>query len=277
VEKAVRATRGSSDVAAELDERLAGHRAELMGHCSRMLGSRVEAEDAVQEALMRAWCGRDRFEGRAALRSWLYRIATNVCIDHLHGRRRRAHPIDFDPGGSAEAWLVPPSHTAAWIAPAAVTRALDVTDPADAAVSRDEVRLAFAVALRQLPPRQRAVLILREVLRWRAKEVADLLGTTVPSVNSALQRARAKLAARQLGATRRHAPLDDAGRALVTRFVDAFARHDFDAIVDVLSEDVPPPMPPSESLDGPRNRGRTRASRPLCVCHGPKQSSGWEV
>jgi RNA polymerase sigma-70 factor, ECF subfamily len=246
----VRARQASSDVAAELEQRLEDHRAALIGHCSRMLGSRVEAEDAVQETLIRAWRGHDRFEGRAALRSWLYRIATNVCFDHLAGRRRRAHPIDFGPGGSAEALLGPPLQTAARIAPAADARPLEAADPADAAVSREEVRLAFAVALRQLPPRQRSVLILREVLRWRAKEVADLLGATVPSVNSALQRARATLAARRVADAGRPPPLDDAGRVLIARFVDAFARHDFDTLVAVLSEDVTGPMAQSESLEG---------------------------
>jgi RNA polymerase sigma-70 factor, ECF subfamily len=250
VGKVVQEGRASNDVAAELEERLEGHRAELIGYCSRILGSRVEAEDAVQDALTRAWCGRDRFEGRAAVRSWLYRIATNVCIDHLHLRRRRAHPIDFGPDGSVEASLGPPRQTPARIAPAVDAPLHEATDPADSVVSREEVRLAFVVALRHLPPRQRAVLILREVLRWRAKEVAELLGVTVPSVNSALQRARATLAARRAGATRRPAPLDDVGRALVARFVDAFARHDFNALVTVVSEDVPPPMPPSESLGG---------------------------
>jgi RNA polymerase sigma-70 factor, ECF subfamily len=249
VVKMVRARHASCDVAAELERRLEGHRAALIGHCSRMLGSRFEAEDAVQETLIRAWCGHDRFEGRAALRSWLYRIATNVCFDHLAGRRRRAHPIDFGPGGSAEALLGAPSRTAALVAPAAGARPLEAADPVDAAVSREEVRLAFAVALRQLPPRQRSVLILREVLRWRAKEVADLLGATVPSVNSALQRARATLAARQVGDADRPTRLDDVGRDLIASLADALERDDFDMLVAVLSEDVTGSMPESESLD----------------------------
>jgi RNA polymerase sigma-70 factor (ECF subfamily) len=238
VDQVVGASRASRDVAAELEKGLAVHRAELIGYCSRMLGSRVEAEDAVQETLMRAWRGCDRFEGRAALRSWLYRIATNVCFDHMRGRRRRARPIDFGPGGSAEASLRPPLQPATWIAPAADARALAAPDPADAAISREDVRLAFAVALRRLRPRQRAVLILREVLRWQAKEVADLLGVSVPSVNSTLQRARATLAAGQVDDAGQPTPLDDVGRDLITRFVDAFARHDVDALVAVLSEDV---------------------------------------
>jgi RNA polymerase sigma-70 factor, ECF subfamily len=250
VEKVVGGTRAPGDGADELEQSLESHRAELIRYCSRMLGSRVEAEDAVQEALTRAWCGRDRFKGRAALRSWLYSIATNVCIDHAHGRRRRAHPIDFGPDGSA-ASLVSPLKTPARIAPAVDPRVHEPTDPADAAVSREEVRLAFVVVFRHLPPRQRAVLILREVLRWRAKEVADLLGVSVPSVNSALQRARAKLAARRAGTTGRDAPqLDDVGSASIARFVDAFARNDFDTLVEILSEDITRPMPPYDSLRG---------------------------
>jgi RNA polymerase sigma-70 factor (ECF subfamily) len=198
-----------------------------------MLRSQLEAEDAVQETLMRAWRGVDRFEGRAALRTWLYGIATNVCFDHLRSGRRRAHPIDLGPGGAADALLGP-----TWLAPAASAPALEATDPADVAISREEARLAFVAAVRRLPPRQRAVLFLRDVLRWRAREVADLLGVTVPSVNSALQRARTNLAARKIGDADRTASLDEADRALVARFVDAFARHDFDAIVAVLCEDV---------------------------------------
>ena len=140
VVNAVRARHASSDVAAELGERLEGHRAALTGHCSRMLGSRVEAEDAVQETLIRAWCGHDRFEGRAALRSWLYRIATNVCLDHLAGRKRRAHPIDFGPGGSAEALRARRCRQRRGSAARGRGRS-KLLDPADAAVStgRSEV------------------------------------------------------------------------------------------------------------------------------------------
>ena len=246
----VRARRASSDVAAELEERLEDHRAALIGHCSRMLGSRVEAEDAVQETLIRAWCGHDRFEGRSALQSWLYRIATNVCFDHLAGRGRRAHPIDFGPGGSVDALLDPER-----LAPTTGAPAFEAADPADVAISREEARIAFVAAVRRLPPRQRAVLFLCDVLRWRAREVADLFGVTVPSVNSALQRARATLAARQVGDTDRTASLDEADRALVARFVDAFARHDFDAIVPVLCEDVTRSMRPHKS----RNQGQLGA------------------
>jgi RNA polymerase sigma-70 factor (ECF subfamily) len=257
VEKAVRASRPSGATAAELAEHLEDHRSELTGYCSRMLGSPVEAEDAVQETLMRAWRGRDGFEGRGALRSWLYGIATNVCFDHLNSRRRKAHPIDLSPGSAAEASLGPPLQTTAWLVPTD-TRAVAATDPADVAASRDEVRLALIAALRQLPPRQRAVLILREVLRWPAREVADLLGTSVPSVNSALQRARATLAARQDGDTDRPESLDDTGRALVARFVDAFARHDFDALVAVLRDDATR----SRTRNDSRHRGSARSLGP---------------
>ena len=243
----VRARRTSSGIATELGEHLDGHRAELTGYCSRMLGSRVDAEDAVQETLIRAWRGVDRFEGRAALRTWLYRIATNVCFDHLRSGRRRAHPIDLGAGDSVDAFLDPER-----LAPTTGAPAFEATDPAVVAVSREEGRLALVVALRRLPPRQRAVLFLRDVLRWRAKEVADLLGATVPSVNSALQRARATLAARKVADADRTASLDVADRALVARFVDAFARHDFDAIVAVLCEDVTRSRRPHQS----RNRGQ---------------------
>ena len=215
-----------------------------------MLGSQVDAEDAVQETLMRAWRGVDRFEGRAALRTWLYSIATNVCFDHLRSGRRRPHPIDLGPGSPVDALPGP-----AWLAPAAGAAALEATDPADVAISRDEARLALVAAVRRLPARQRAVLFLRDVLRWRAREVADLLGVTVPSVNSALQRARATLAARKVGDADGTASLDESDRALVTRFVDAFARHDFDAIVAMLCEDVTRSRQPHQS----RNRRQLAA------------------
>ena len=229
----MRARRALRGVPAELGEHLDSHRAELTGYCSRMLGSHVEAEDAVQETLIRAWRGFDRFEGRAALRTWLYSIAANVCFDHLRSGRRRAHPIDLGPGGSADALLGPTRP-----APATGAPVLEATDPADVAVSREAARLAVVAAVRRLPARQRAVLFLRDVLRWRAKEVANLLGVTVPSVNSAHQRARATLAARNVDDTDRTASLDDADRALAARLADAFARHDFDAIVATLCEDV---------------------------------------
>src|SRR5262245_39390320 len=171
---------------------LEGHRRELTAYCYRMLGSGFDAEDAVQERMVRAWRAGERFEGRASLRSWLYRIATNVCIDMLRGRQRRAMPMDFVEPSTGEVPPAPPLPERTWLQPIPGALAVPATDdPAELAESRDGIRLAFVAALQHLPPRQRAVLILREVLRWRAAEVAELLDTTVVSVNSALQRARA--------------------------------------------------------------------------------------
>jgi RNA polymerase sigma-70 factor (ECF subfamily) len=229
----------------EIERRLEHHRTELTGFCYRMLGSPFEAEDAVQETLVRAWRAFDRFEGRAALRSWLFGIATNVCIDMLNAGRRRALPMDLaSPSGGTAAIGTPlPEHR--WIGPIADGRALPTSsDPADVAVARESIRLAFVAALQHLPPRQRAVLILRDVLRWRASEVATLLGSTTVSVHSMLRRARAVLAAAELpGAGTAEVP-DDAARALVDRYVEAFERFDVDSLVALLHEDVILSMPP---------------------------------
>src|SRR6266567_2745886 len=183
-----------------LEDRLEQHRRELTAYCYRMLGSPFEAEDAVQETLIRAWRSYDRFEGRAALRSWLYRIATNVCLDLLKGRERRARPMDL---GSAQDPVAENLNTlpeTTWIQPIPDGLVAPEGDPADVAVARETIRLAFVAALQHLPPRQRAALILCEVLRWQATEVAELLETSVASVNSALQRARATLAASEVSA-----------------------------------------------------------------------------
>jgi len=178
----------------ELERRLEQHRTELTGYAYRMLGSTFDAEDAVQETLVRAWKAIDRFEGRAAFRSWLYRIATNVCLDMLNGRKRRARPMDLGPASVAEATLGQPLAETAWVEPVPDSAVVPSGgDPEEQAIARESIRLAFVAALQRLPPRQRAVLILREVLRWQASEVAELLDTTVASVNSALQRARATL------------------------------------------------------------------------------------
>src|SRR5438105_1378515 len=228
----------------ELDLRLEQHRTELIGYCYRMLGSPFEAEDAVQETLLRAWRGFERFEGRAALRSWLYRIATNVCIDTLKGRERRALPMDFGP---AQEPLESNLHTrpeVTWIQPIPESTLVAEADPADVAVTRETIRLAFVAALQHLPPRQRAVLILCEVLRWKATEVAELLDTTVASVNSALQRARATLEAGKVSTSDPSAPLDEADRALLARYVEAFERYDIDALTSLIQEDATQSMPP---------------------------------
>ena len=238
------ATRGAED----LQDLLEQHRVELTAYAYRMLGSAFEAEDAVQETLLRAWKGFDGFEGRAALRSWLYRIATNVCLDILSGRARRARPMDLGPAGTAEEHLLGerlPEVT--WIEPIPDGKALPTGgDPAEVAESRESIRLAFVAALQHLPARQRAVLILREVLRWKASEVAELLETSVPSVNSALQRARATLASADLETGEARRPMDEEQRALLARYVDAFERYDMDSLTSLLREDASWSMPPYE-------------------------------
>jgi RNA polymerase sigma-70 factor (ECF subfamily) len=228
---------------AEIDGFLDGHRRELAGYCYRMLGSAFDAEDAVQEVLMRAWRGMGRFEGRASVRTWLHRIATNVCFDMLEGRRRRALPSDLGAPGSPHG-PVGPARGDRWVDPMADRLVLDPTeDPAEAAARRDSIRLAFVAALQVLPPRQRAVLILRDVLRWSAAEVAGLLDTSVAAANSLLRRARATLAEAG-GAERRPDPLAPEDRALLDRYVRAFERYDVDALVALLHEDAVLTMPP---------------------------------
>jgi RNA polymerase sigma-70 factor, ECF subfamily len=233
---------------AELERRLEQHRGELTGYCYRMLGSPFEAEDAVQEAFLRAWRSFERFEGRAALRSWLYRIATNVCLDMLGGRARRARPMDL--GGAQEPIAsnlnVLPEVT--WIEPIP-TGALATdgagNDPAELAVARETIRLAFVAALQHLPPRQRAVLILCEVLHWKASEVGELLDTSVASVNSALQRARTTLS--DAGVNSTDTPpneIDEAQRELLARYVEAFEAYDIDALTALIQEDASQSMPP---------------------------------
>jgi RNA polymerase sigma-70 factor (ECF subfamily) len=210
-----------------------------------MLGSTFEAEDAVQETMLRAWRGIDRFEGRAALRSWLYRIATNVCLDMLNGRRRRAQPMDLGPASSAEATLGAALGEETWVEPMPDSRVLPTGgDPAEVAVARESVRLAFVAALQHLPPRQRAVLILREVLRWHADEVAELLGTSVASVNSALQRARATFASKQVTEADQPDAMDEDQQQLLARYVDAFERYDMESLTALLHEDASWSMPP---------------------------------
>jgi RNA polymerase sigma-70 factor, ECF subfamily len=239
-----------TDVAApglDLERQLEAHRPELTGYCYRMLGSAFEAEDAVQETMVRAWRGFDRFEGRSALRSWLYRIATNVCLDMLAGTKRRAMPMDLASPFPVDAPLGPPLPERTWIQPMPDARVLPAdADPAEVAVAREGIRLAFVAALQHLPPRQRAVLILRDVLRWRSNEVAALLETTDVSVKSALQRARATLAAADLTAGDGLDLADDEQRALLARYVDAFERFDIEALVALLHEDATLSMPPHE-------------------------------
>lgn len=257
---------GGNAPGAELE--FEAHRRELTGYCYRMLGSGFDAEDAVQETMVRAWRGADGLQGHGALRSWLYRIATNVCIDMLRGAQRRARPMDLGPAASAESALGPGLPERTWIQPVPDARVLptdgDPADPAELAALRESIKLAFVAALQHLPPRQRAVLILREVLRWKAGEVAELLDTSVASVNSALQRARATLAAtgagdgdrdgdsggERDGGERGRMPVTlpaqmDAGlQDLLTRYVDAFERYDITSLVSLIHEDATFTMPP---------------------------------
>ncbi|MEU8351389.1 sigma-70 family RNA polymerase sigma factor [Streptomyces sp. NPDC048845] len=241
---AARAEAGTGEP--DLEHRLERYRVELTGYCYRMLGSSFDAEDAVQETMVRAWKSYDRFEGRASMRTWLYRIATNVCLDTLKSSGRRARPMDLSSPVSASSPLPEPLPESTWVEPAPDGRVLESGgDPADVAVARDSVRLAFVAALQHLPPRQRAVLILREVLAWKASEVAELLGTSVPSVNSALQRARATLAASSgEDSAETVKPMDEEQRELLARYVDAFQRYDLDALTSLLHEDATMTMPP---------------------------------
>ncbi len=238
-------------------EDLEQHRRELTGYCYRMLGSVFEADDAVQETMVRAWRGLDRFEGRSAVRSWLYRIATNVCLDMLRGRQRRALAMDLGPAGTADSFVGETRPGPAWVTPVPDARVLpDDGDPAELAASRETIRLAFVTALQHLPARQRAVLILRQVLRWQASEVAELLDTSVASVNSALQRARATLASRHVDESDRPAVSADQ-QALLARYVDAFERYDIPSLVSLLHEDAVMSMPPYDFwLAGPEEMGK---------------------
>ncbi|MEU5896270.1 MULTISPECIES: sigma-70 family RNA polymerase sigma factor [Streptomyces] len=237
-----------SDIAgttADLDVTLEKHRVELTGYCYRMLGSAFEAEDAVQDTMVRAWRSFEKFEGRSSVRSWLYRIATNVCLDMLNAGNRRARPMDLTAAAPlAQAALNPrPDNT--WLEPIPDARVLPtVGDPAEAAVAKESVRLAFVAALQSLPPKQRAVLILREVLAWKASEVAELIDTSVASVNSALQRARATLAERPEDDTAVSDPLDEEQQKLLERYVAAFEGYDMAALTALLAEDAVMTMPP---------------------------------
>jgi RNA polymerase sigma-70 factor (ECF subfamily) len=259
-------------------EDLEDHRRELTAYCYRMLGSGFDAEDAVQETMVRAWRAGDSFEGRSSVRSWLYRIATNVCLDMLRGRQRRARPMELGPArppveSSLEAVLPEGS----WVSPIADERVLPPeADPAEVAVARDSVRLAFVAALQHLPARQRAALILCEVLRWQASEAAELLDTSVAAVNSALQRARSTLGS--VGADGGPTTVGTEQRDLLDRYVDAFERYDIDNLVRLLQEDAVQSMPPYAMwLRGSGDIGRFMLG-PGAGCRGsrliPKAANG---
>lgn len=235
------------------------HRAALTGDCYRMLGSLADADDAVQETMIRAWRGFDGFAGRAALSTWLYRIATNVCLDALAGRKRRVRSVDEGPRGTTEDELrqEPRSH---WLEPCPDAWALPrEADPARMVVLRQSIRLAFVAALQHLPPKQRAVLLLVDVLGWSAAEAAEGLEASVAGVNSALQRARATMAAR---AGSDPGPLSAEQAVLVERYVEAFERFDVAGLTALLHEDARFSMPPFTLwLSGPRDVGRWLSGR----------------
>jgi RNA polymerase sigma-70 factor (ECF subfamily) len=243
------------------------HRASLTGHCYRMLGSATDAEDAVQETFVRAWRGLDRFEGRASVRTWLHRIATNVCLDALSEDSRRMRPVEERPAGTIDSPLETLDRTH-WLEPVPDAHVIPADgDPFEIAALRQSIRLAFVAALQHLPPRQRAALLLAEVIGWSAAEIAGCLDTSVASVNSALQRARATMESRNVPAP---AELTDDQWDIVDRYVDAFQNYDVDALVGLLRDDVTMSMPPYTLwLHGPESvRGWLLG--PGSVCHGSK-------
>jgi RNA polymerase sigma-70 factor (ECF subfamily) len=247
---------------------LEAHRASLTGHCYRMLGSATDAEDAVQETFVRAWRGLERFEGRASMRTWLHRIATNVCLDALSDTSRRMRPIEEWPAGTIDSPLETLDRTH-WLEPVPDARVLPADgDPFEIAALRQSIRLAFVAALQHLPPRQRAALLLTEVLGWSAAEVADCLDTSVASVNSALQRARATLASRNVPVP---AELTGEQWDVVERYVDAFQRYDVDALVGLLRDDVTMSMPPYTLwLQGAESIRRWLVDGPGAICRHSK-------
>jgi RNA polymerase sigma-70 factor (ECF subfamily) len=235
------------------EQQLEQHRRELTGYCYRMLGSPFEAEDAVQETMLRAWRGLERFEGRAALRSWLYRIATNVCLDALEGRSRRARPMDLSPAGEPIEANLQMQPEVTWIEPIPVGL-VSPEDPAQLAEDRETLKLAFIAALQHLPPRQRAALILCEVLRWKASEAAELLETSVAGINSALQRARTTLDETGAETGDPTPEMDAEQQQLLARYVDAFQAYDIDLLTAVIREDAIQSMPPFDLwLEGREN------------------------
>jgi len=242
-------------IVAEQD--LEQYRRELTGFCYRMLGSGFDAEDAVQETMVRAWRSIDKLAERAALRSWLYRIATNVCYDMLQGAQRRARPMDLASPVTADSQLDAGLPENAWVQPVPDASVLSDGDPAELAAAKETLKLAFVAALQHLPAKQRAVLILREVLRWQASEVAELLDSSVASVNSALQRARATLEELNLEADGKAEVDDDEQQEFLTRYVEAFERYDVNELITLLHEDVTFNMPPFELwLQGPEQVGK---------------------
>ncbi len=246
------------------------YRSQLTSYCYRMLGSPFDAEDAVQDALVRAWRSRDRFEGRAAVRSWLYRIATNVCIDMIKSRQRRIRPMALGPAREPVEKNLNIRPEATWLEPIPIELVAPDPDPADVAVEKESIRLALVAALQHLPARQRAVLILREVLRWEATEVAQLLDTSVQSVNSALQRARGTLAKSNVSLTDPAPRLSDSDRAMLERYVSAFERYDLSALTSLIREDATQSMPPYDMWLSGRDDIMTWWFGPGIGCQGSR-------
>ena len=251
-------------------------RRELTGYCYRMLGSGFEAEDAVQETMVRAWRKAEGFEGRSSVRSWLYRIATNVCIDMHRHVQCRARPMEMGPASPPEeSRLGPPLPEAVWVTPVPDALAGPISaDPAEIAQYRESVRLAFVAALQHLPARQRAALILCEVLRWQVAEAAELLDTSVAAVNSALQRARATL--RGLPFDARPEALDAEHADLLERYVDAFERYDVGGLVTLLRDDAVQSMPPFAMwIRGAGDIGRFMVQPGPSGCRGSRLVAVW--
>jgi RNA polymerase sigma-70 factor, ECF subfamily len=265
----------TTSVAPPTAEQLERHRRELTGFCYRMLGSGAEAEDAVQETLVKAWRAADRFEGRSSVRTWLFRIAANVCMDMGRSPQRRARPMDLGPARIPDrAQLSDVLREDCWITPVADGQVLDLHgDPGEVAMARDTIRLAFVSALQHLPARQRAALVLCEVLAWPVRDVAELLGTSVPAVNSALQRARATMAA--LPAAEPSGPLTPDQEALLGRYLDAFERYDMDALAALLHEDAIQTMPPYAMWLQGRDDLLAWYVGPGADCAGSRLLPGW--
>jgi RNA polymerase sigma-70 factor (ECF subfamily) len=251
------------------EQQLEQHRTELTRYCYRMLASPFEAEDAVQETMIRAWRSFDRFEGRAALRSWLYRIATNVCFDMLNGRSRRARPMDLGGSSAPEAANLNTLPEVTWIEPIPTDAAIEA-DPAEAVVARETMRLAFVAALQHLPARQRAALILCEVLRWKASEAAELLDTSVASINSALQRARATIEASEITVADATPTVEPPQRELLDRYVKAFEDYDMEALTSLIREDAIQSMPPFDLWLSGRDDIFTWWFGPGIACEGSR-------
>lgn len=253
-----------------ISEQLEAFRGELRGYCYRMLAAPQDADDAVQNAMIRAWRGASSFDGRSSLRTWLYRIATNVCLDEISARKRRALPVDLEAEASLPvlASLGQPQPAAMFVEPVLDSM---IADPADIVVGKESIRLAFIAALQHLPASQRAVLILRDVLAWRAAEVAELLEISVAAANSQLQRARETMKAVKDGSK---GAVPNASRAVeedvVTRYVEAFERYDMDAIATMLSEDAMMSMPPFQLYLKGRKNVVTWMAGPGFECEGSK-------